>query len=452
VTRTYCGLPKEASPARPWWNLTSGQVERTKAARSRDEQARPEVGLHLRKLPLYSFLSLPYATRREEVGCRMNFPRSLFVALLSLTAVMTSAAASTIAYVGTYTGAQSRGIYAYRVETDAGGAPRFTSLGLAAEAVNPSFLAIDSARRLVFAVNETSDFNGQPTGAVSAFSADPATGKLTLINQQPSHGTSPCHLMLDPSGKFLLVANYSSGTVAVFPVAADGRLGEATSVVQHRGQGPNAQRQEGPHAHGVTFSPDGKLVFICDLGIDRAVAYRLDGAGKLEAVAAAGATVPPGSGPRHLVFGTDGKFAYALNEMTSTVTALQYDAATGHMTERQTLSSLPADFTGPKGAAEIAVHPSGKWLYFSNRGHDSVTLFAIKPDGTLELVAVHPTEGRTPRHFALLPGGTHLVAANQNSNTLRVYRVDPSSGRLESQGPLVAAPKPVCVAFLVTVP
>jgi 6-phosphogluconolactonase len=362
------------------------------------------------------------------------------------------AASSTIAYVGTYTGAQSRGIYAYRVEEVTGSAPRFTPLGLAVEAVNPSFLAIDASRRLVFAVNETSEFNGQPTGAVSAFSADPVTGKLTLINQQPSHGTAPCHLVLDPTGKFVLLANYSSGSVAVFPVAVDGRLGEATAVVQHRGQGPDPDRQQGPHAHAVTFSPDGKFVFICDLGLDRAVAYRLNGAGKLEAIASAGATLPPGSGPRHLVFGTDGRFAYVLNEMASTVTALRYDAATGRMTELQTLSSLPANFSGPKGAAEIAVHPSGKWLYFSNRGHDSVTLFAINPDGTLTFTAAQPTEGRTPRHFALLPGGNHLVAANQNSNTLRIYRVDPASGRLEPHGPLVDAPKPVCVQFMVNGP
>ena len=365
---------------------------------------------------------------------------------------MASAGTQTIAYVGTYTGGQSRGIYAYRVEEADGSAPRFTPLGLAVETVNPSFLAIDASRRLVFAVNETGEFNGQPTGAVSAFAADPATGKLTLINQQPSHGSAPCHLVLDPTRKFLLLANYASGSVAVFPVAADGRLGEATSVVQHHGQGPDPDRQRGPHAHAVTFAPDGKFVFVCDLGLDRAVAYRLDAAGKLEPVASAGATLPPGSGPRHLVFGTDGKFAYVLNEMASTVTALRYDAATGRMTELQTLSSLPAAFTGPKGAAEIAVHPSGKWLYFSNRAHDSVTLFAINPDGTLTFVGVQSTDGRTPRHFALLPGGGFLVAANQNSNTLRIYRVDPTSGRLEPHGDLVDAPKPVCVAFLSTGP
>src|SRR6478735_5971358 len=250
--------------------------------------------------------------------------RPVVVSLLTaLTSTMASAASSTLAYVGTYTGGKSQGIYAYRVETPAGSDPQFVPLGLAAATDSPSFLAIDEARRLVFAVNEIDSFHGATTGAVSAFSADPATGKLTLINQQPSHGTHPCHVALDPTGKFLLVANYTSGSVAVFPVAADGHLGAATAVVQHTGHSINPQRQEGPHAHGVTFDPAGRFVFICDLGLDRIEAYRLDAAsGKLTPVSTAGASIAPGGGPRHLVFGSSGKFAYVLNELTATVTAL----------------------------------------------------------------------------------------------------------------------------------
>lgn len=387
----------------------------------------------------------------SEVGCCMNYPRALLATLLSLSAAMSAPATQTLAYVGTYTGGVSRGIYAYRVETTDGGAPRFTALGLAAETPNPSFLAVDAARRLVFAANETSEFNGQPTGAVSAFRADPVTGKLTLINQQPAHGTAPCHVALDPTGKFLLVANYSSGTVAAFPVAADGRLGEATAVIQHTGSGPNRDRQTAPHAHGITFDPSGRLVFVTDLGLDRAVAYQLDAAGRLTPAPASDAVVPPGSGPRHFVFGPDGHFAYALNEITATVTAFRYDAATGRSTALQTLSAHPADYHGPKGAAEIAVHPSGKWLYTSNRGHDSIALFAIDPaTGTLTFLGTESTGGKTPRHFALLPDGRHLVAANQNSSTLQLYRVDVSTGRLEPQAGQVEAPKPVCVVFLST--
>jgi 6-phosphogluconolactonase len=379
--------------------------------------------------------------------------RPVFGFLLTvLSPSLAIAASQTIAYVGTYTGGKSQGIYAYRVETPADGDPRFVALGLAATTDSPSFLAIDDARRLVFAVNETDSFQGGKTGAVCAFSADPATGKLTLINQQPSHGTHPCHVALDPTGKFLLVANYSSGSVAVFPVAADGRLGAATAVVQHRGHSINPQRQEGPHAHGVTFDPAGRFVFICDLGLDRIEAYRLDAtSGKLSPVSAAGASVAPGGGPRHLAFGVSGKFAYVLNEMTATVTALSYEAASGRLTEIQTLSALPADFTGSKSGAEIAVHPSGKWLYTSNRGHDSIALFAIDPArGTLRFETAFPSGGKTPRHFALLPEDGHLVVANQGTDSLQLYRVDQASGRLQPAGGPVDAPKPVCVEFLTT--
>ena len=383
----------------------------------------------------------------------MSLPRPVLAFLLtSLTSTVAIAASQTLAYIGTYTGGESRGIYAYRLETPAEGDPRFVALGLAAATDSPSFLAIDEARRLVFAVNETDSFNGEPTGAVSAFSADPATGRLTLLNRQPSHGKHPCHVVLDPTGKFLLVANYTSGTVAVFPVAADGTLGMATAIVQHTGDSIDPQRQKGPHAHCVTFDPAGRFVFICDLGLDRVVAYRLDAdTGKLAPVPSAGASTAPGAGPRHLAFGADGKFAYALNELNSTVTAFRYDAASGRLAEVQALSSLPADFTGQKWSAEIAVHPSGKWLYASNRGHDSLAVFAIDPaQGTLRFETTHPSGGRTPRNFALLPGGRHLVVANQDTNSLLLCRVDQASGRLEPAGQLIEVPKPVFVGFLTT--
>ena len=356
---------------------------------------------------------------------------------------------STIAYVGTYTGAKSQGIYAFRVDEAGKDGPVFTPLGLAAATPSPSFLAIDSARRLVFAVNETGTFNGQPTGSVSAFSADPATGKLTLINQQPSMGTAPCHVALDPTGKFLLVANYSSGSVAVFPVAADGRLGAPSSVIQHQGHSVDASRQKGPHAHGVTFDPAGRHVFICDLGLDRVVAYQLDATGKLTPAAHPYASVKPGSGPRHLVFSPDARFAYVLNEMAATVTVFAYDAATGQLTEQQSIATVPADFTGQKSCAEIAIHPSGRWLYASNRGHDSLAVFAIDPvTGQLTYETTQSTGGKTPRSFAILPSARYLVMANQNSDTLRFCRVDDATGRLEPVGETVAVGAPVYVGFL----
>jgi 6-phosphogluconolactonase len=378
----------------------------------------------------------------------MSQPRLLATLLTATSLSLAATAADTIAYVGTYTGGKSQGIYAFALDESAPGGPKFSPLGLAAATESPSFLAIDSGRWLVFAVNETSTFNGQPTGAVSAFHSDPATGKLTLINQQPSMGTGPCHVMLDPTGRFLLVANYNSGSVAVFPVAGDGHLGAPTSVVQHAGRSVDEGRQTGPHAHCVTFDPAGRYLFVCDLGLDRVMAYRLDDAGKLAPAAHPYASVAPGSGPRHLAFAPDAKFAYVLNELSATVTVFAYDAAAGALTEKQTISTLPAGYTGQHWCAEIAVHPSGRWLYASNRGHNSLAQFSIDPvTGLLKFETTQETGGRTPRHFAILPSAEYLVIANQESDTMRLCRIDAATGRLAPVGEMVGVAAPVCVEF-----
>ncbi len=380
------------------------------------------------------------------------FQTRLLAALLSVSITSLVSASGPIAYVGTYTGGKSQGIYAFRLDETAPGAPRFTPLGLAAATENPSFLAIDSARGLVFAVNETGTFHGQPTGAVSAFSADRTTGRLTLINQQPSMGTAPCHVVLDPTGKFLLVANYSSGSVAVFPVAADGRLGAPSSVIQHQGHSVDRNRQEGPHAHSVTFDPAGRHVFVCDLGADKVFAYRLSADGRLVPAPAAETPLKPGSGPRHIAFRPDGKFAYVVNELSCDVVAFACEADTGRLTalgQAGTVSTLPGGFAGTNSCAEVAVDPTGRWLYASNRGHNSLAQFSLDPASGLPAFAgTHDTEGRTPRHFAFLPSGKNLVMANQDSDTLRVCRVDAATGRLEPVGGVIEAAKPVCVAFL----
>jgi 6-phosphogluconolactonase len=379
-------------------------------------------------------------------------PRSSVLhATLTATMLLTArpALADTLAYVGTYTGAKSEGIYAFRVTTDEKGAPVFAPLGLAAKTESPSFLAIDPARHLVFAVNELDHFSGRATGAVSAFSADPVTGRLTLINQLPSEGTHPCHLALDPTGRWLVVANYSSGSVALFPVAADGRLGKP-SVVQHEGHSVDANRQRGPHAHCATFDPTGRFLFICDLGIDRVVAYQLDAtAGKLVAVPGGGATLAPGAGPRHLAFAPDGRHAYVLNELTATVTGFAYEPTTGALRSLATVAALPSGFSGAKSGAEIAFDPSGRWLYTSNRGHDSLARFAVNPtDGHLTFAGTVPSGVKTPRHFALLPDGRHLVAAGQDSDSLQVFAIN--DGSLAPVGQSIPVGKPVCTAFLVT--
>jgi 6-phosphogluconolactonase len=257
---------------------------------------------------------------------------------------------STLVYVGTYSGPKAKGIYLFRLETPSAAGSQnipLVPLGLAAEIQSPSFLEVDPKRRVVFAVNEVDKFQGKSTGAVSAFSIDPATGMLTLINQQPSMGTGPCHLVLDKSGKNILVANYGSGSVSVFPLAADGRLGEPSSVIQHTGKSVNAQRQSGPHAHAVALDPANQFAFVCDLGLDKVMSYRFDAnSGKITPNDPPSAPLKPGSGPRHMVFRPDGRFAYVINEMSSTVTAFACDQNAGALRELQTISTLPDDFDG----------------------------------------------------------------------------------------------------------
>jgi 6-phosphogluconolactonase len=361
--------------------------------------------------------------------------------------------ADTLVYVGTYTGPKSKGIYLYKLKTRDPEATQYQTLeplGLAAETPSPSFLEIDHDRRLLFAVNEVSEFDGQRTGSVSAFSIDPGTGKLTFLNQQASMGTGPCHLVLDKMRRHLLVANYGSGSVAVLPVSEDGRLGEASSVVQHAGQSVNPRRQEGPHAHCVTFDPAGRFLFVCDLGLDKVMIYRFDAEkGKLVPHEPAFATVKPGAGPRHMAFRPDGRFAYVLNELDSTITTFAYDADAGKLAELQEVSTLPPSYDGANSTAEIAVHPNGKYVYASNRGHESVALFEVDADsGKLTYVEALSTGGKTPRHFGLDRDSKYLIIANQATDTLLVCRIDERNGRLKPSGEFVNAPTPVCVMFL----
>jgi 6-phosphogluconolactonase len=364
-------------------------------------------------------------------------------------------AKDTLVYVGTYTNAKttSKGIYVFRLQTQNDEVSQnilLVPLGLAAESVDPAFLALDEKRRLVFAANEIDRFGGQATGSISAFAVDPATGKLNLLNQKPSMGAGPCHLVLDRAGRHVLVANYSGGTVSVLRVEANGQLGEATSVIQHTGKSINSQRQEAPHPHCVTLDPANKFAFVCDLGIDKVMAYRFDGdTGKLSPADQPFAALKPGAGPRHMVFRPDGKFAYVFNELNSTITGFAYDAGTGKLSEVETVPSLPPYFDGANSGAEIQMHPSGKWLFVSNRGHNSVVLFAInREQGTLDYVEEQGTGGKTPRHFGLQPSAKHLAICNQDSNTVLVCRIDPDNGRLKPSGVFADAPSPVCAVFL----
>jgi 6-phosphogluconolactonase len=352
-------------------------------------------------------------------------------------------------YVGTYTEerSKSKGIYAYRFDPTTA---EITAIGLVAETVNPSFLAVHPNHRFLYAVNEVSKYKGQSSGAVSAFAIDRVTGKLTLLNQAPSRGADPCYITLDKTGKYVLIATYTGGSIAVFHVLEDGRLGEASAFVQYQGHGKNPERQEGPHPHSIDLSPDNHFALVDDLGLDQVIAYRFDAAkGSLTPNPPASIKVEPGAGPRHVAFHPSGKFAYVINEMQSTVTAFAYDASDGALRSLQTISTLPESFTGHNDDAEVQVHPSGKFLYASNRGHDSIAVFAIdRRRGTLTPIEDVPTQGKIPRSFAIDPTGSFLFVANQKSDNLVFFRIDARTGRLTSTGQMLEVAAPVCVKFV----
>jgi 6-phosphogluconolactonase len=350
-------------------------------------------------------------------------------------------------YVGTYTGKGSKGIYRFDFDLATG---KLSGRELAGEAVNPSFLAIHPGHRFLYAVDEIANFGGKKTGAVTAFALDPQSGKLTRLNQQPSGGAGPCHLVVDHAGKHVLVANYGGGSASVLPIGPDGRLGAATDVVQHKGSGTNPQRQEGPHAHSINLDKPNRHAVVADLGLDKVLIYHFDEAkGKLPPNDPPFAALPPGSGPRHFAFHPNGRNAYVINELASTVTAFDYDADRGALKILQTLSTLPAGLKVTNYPAEVQVHPSGKFLYGSNRGHDSIAIFAIDPQtGKLRPVG-HQGQGiKTPRNFGIDPTGKYLIVANQDGNSLIVFRIDPSTGELKPTGTVVEVPTPVCVKMM----
>lgn len=357
---------------------------------------------------------------------------------------MEAAGKTVTVYVGTYTaGTESKGIYRFTLDLDTG---QLTPAGEPAAAANPSFLAFHPSGRFLYAVSEVRDFEPN-AGAVSAFAIDPKTGALTLLNQQSSKGPGPCHLSLDKDGKNVLVANYGGGSVAVLPVQADGRLKTSSTLLQHLGSSVNPRRQAAPHAHSINLDPVNRYALVADLGLDKVFVYRFEaGAGTLLPHDPQSFQTAPGAGPRHLAFRPGGANAYVINEMTSTVTALRWDAANGELTEIQTLSTLPEGFSGDNSTAEVVVSPDGKFLYGSNRGHDSIAIFAIdQASGRLTPVGHQPTLGKTPRNFAIDPSGAYLLAANQGSDTLAVFRIDRATGRLTPVGAPVSVPRPVCV-------
>ena len=361
------------------------------------------------------------------------------------------AASSYLAYVGTYTASSSKGIYSFRFDPATG---QLKAIGVAAELPNPSFLATDPQHRFLYAVTEMGPEPGaddyKKNGFVSSYSIDRKTGALTFLNKVDAGGGGSCHLVVDETGKTLFVANYGSGNVASFAIKADGSIGERTGFYQHSGSSVDPARQTGPHAHAVVLSPDNRFLFVPDLGTDQVKIYRVDAQkGTFAPNDPASAEVKAGYGPRHFAFGHGAKYAYALCEMGSSVAVFSYNPAKGSLTPVQTISNLPDDFKGEDNSAEIEVDRSGRFLYASNRGNDSITVFAIDPEkGTLTKVEVVPTQGKTPRNFALDPTGKYLIAANQDSSTMVVFSVDPKDGQLKPAGQPIDTPSPIAILFV----
>ena len=352
-------------------------------------------------------------------------------------------------YLGTYTGPKSRGIYVSRFDPTAG---TLANPELAAETASPSFLAVHPSRDFLFAVNEVGEFGGEKAGSVSAFAMDRTAGKLTMVNQQSSRGGSPCHIVCDSKGRHVLVANYTGGNVAVLPVGTDGRLGPSTGFVQHTGSSVNKDRQTAPHAHSINLDASNRFAYVADLGLDKVLIYRFDGSkGTLAAANPSAATLDPGAGPRHFALHPSGRHAYVINELTCTITTFRRDARTAGLETIQTISTLPDGQSVAKGfsTAEVQVHPSGRFLYGSNRGHDSIAVFAIDgKTGRLTAVQHEPTQGSTPRNFGIDPTGAFLLAANQRSDSVVVFRIDTRTGRLTPTGAKIEVGSPVCVKFV----
>ena len=352
-------------------------------------------------------------------------------------------------YFGTYTGTKSQGIYVSRFDPVTGklGAPE-----LAAGTKNPSFVAIHPNHRFLYAVGEFSTGDGKKGGVVSAFAIDPASGKLALLNQQPAGaGGAPCHVNVDKAGEHVMAANYGGGSVVVLALNPDGSLGKTTAFVQHTGSSVNPKRQAGPHAHQISLDAANRFVFVPDLGLDKVMIYRYGPKGALTPNDPAFATIAPGAGPRHIAFHPNGRFAYVINEIACTMTVFSYDAKRGELKELQYLSTLPDGVSVQPNysTAEVLVHPSGKFVYGSNRGHDTIAIFAVDPkSGKLTLIGHESTQGKIPRCFGIDPTGAYLLAANQDTHNIAVFRIDGETGRLTPTGQSIEVGMPVCVQFL----
>lgn len=376
---------------------------------------------------------------------RMN---KLFAGVLSLSLYLSMSAYAQngreIIYVGTYSTRGSKGIYVFEFDRKAGSIKQLQAVS---GAKSPSFLAIHPSKKYLYSVNEAAESGPLKVGAVSAYAIDGATGQLTFLNDQSSLGNGPCYISIDQTGKTAFVANYGGGNMAVLPVEADGRLGVATDSVQNTGSGPDAKRQESAHVHSAMVGSDNRFVYVADLGTDKLHIFEADvRKSTVKPAQTPYVTVKPGSGPRHMAFHPNGKFAYLVEELTSSVAVFGRDAETGGLTLiTDGVKTLPADFSGQNTSADIHIDPTGKFLYQSNRGRNALSIFAIGSDGQLTLLGDEPTRGKTPRNFMIDPKGEFVFVAHQDSDTITIFKRDQKTGKLTYTGQSVSVPAPVCV-------
>ncbi|OPJ57308.1 lactonase family protein [Clostridium oryzae] len=350
------------------------------------------------------------------------------------------------AYIGTYTSNDSKGIYKLKLNAENN---LVLDSDLAAAIDNPSYIITDNNCNYLYSVMELQDYDGIPGGAVSAFKIDHETGKLDLINSKPTYGKDPCHLTLSSNGKYLFVSNYSSGSLTVFRMEKNGSIGDRINFIQHTGSGPNKDRQEAAHVHSSAFSPDGKHLCVVDLGCDKLFIYDFNNEdGSLKYNDELTLDISPGSGPRHLAFHPKCNFLYVINELSSEVTVLKYDSSTFKLKKLQTLSTIPQDYNHESLCAAIKISPDGRFLYASNRGHNSIAIFKIEKNiGTLEFICVIPTGGDFPRDITITPDGNTLYAANQKSDSITVFHIDKDTGILKKDSEDISISIPVCICF-----
>ena len=349
-------------------------------------------------------------------------------------------------YVGAYTNGEDEGIYVYKFDATDGD---LKFLSTATGVVNPSYLAIHPKNNLLIAVNEIGEYEGDKSGSVSSFAINP-NGSLRLLNQVASGGGAPCYVSIDKSANWALVANYSGGNVSIFPLGKNGKLKPYSDLKQHTGSGIVDDRQSKPHAHAIVLDPKENFALAVDLGLDKVISYNVDKKnGKLENITESDLTVVSGAGPRHLTFHPNKKLAFIISELNSTITSCTYEAKSGKLTSVMTVNTLPDGFSGESYCADIHVSPNGKFLYGSNRGHDSIVIFKIdQKTGELTYVDHHSVNGKWPRNFMIDPTGQFLLAANQNSNNIVVFKIDSETGKLRANGVEIEVSKPVCLKMM----